>query len=364
LSFPSQFRGDATAHTRDALRHTVRQHFVSDVPVGLFLSGGIDSTALLALAQLTGHQGISTFAIAVDDPAADESALARRSAQHFGADHHELRLDANAVRPWFATFLQHLDQPSIDGFNTFTVSALARQHGMKVVLSGLGGDELFGGYSSFQKIPALLRLHPLLSRLPGLCPLLERGKPQHRRLADFLRSPGRAEDAYSALRGIFSQAEAEALTQWITGTRAAPPEPQPLPPSPSAGDAICQLELTRYLRNQLLRDSDVMSMAHGLELRVPFVDQDLWEQTAMIPAKQRLRGQKSLLTAAVPEIPDWILNQKKRGFLFPYQKWLGSDWGQSLTAAAAGAPTPMPNWYQQWSVFVLKHCIEKLGLSA
>ena len=364
LTFSSTFTGDATAHTRAALQHSVRQHFVSDVPVGLFLSGGIDSTVLLALAQATGHQRLSTFAIAVDDPAADESALARRSALHFGAVHHELRLDASNVRPWFADFLHHLDQPSIDGFNTFIVSALARQHGMKVVLSGLGGDELFGGYSSFQKIPTLLRLHPLLSRLPGLYRLLQRGKPQHRRLADFLHSPGGVGDAYSALRGIFSKAEAQTLTRWLTGSETAPvAPPQPLPDL-NLGDAISRLELTRYLRNQLLRDSDVMSMAHGLELRVPFVDQELWQQTAMIPAKQRLRGQKSLLTAAVPEIPEWILNQKKRGFLFPYQKWLGSDWGQSLTAAAAGAPTPMPNWYQQWSVFVLKHCIQKLGLSA
>lgn len=361
LDFKSSFTGDAVAHARSALIDSVRHHFVSDVPVGVFLSGGIDSTAILALANETGHRGIRSFSIAVDDAAADESPIARRTAAHFGSEHHEMRLDANVARGLFSEFLKHLDQPTIDGLNTFTVSSLARQHGMKVVLSGLGGDELFGGYSSFTKIPKMLRLHPVLSRVPGLAAMLQRGKPQHRRLADFLRSSGTVEDAYAALRGIFSKGEAAALTQWITGGQGRQ-EGQERQEGQTIGDAVSELELTRYMRNQLLRDSDVMSMAHGLELRVPFVDRVLCEKVAMIPTAERLRGQKALLTDAIHEVPEWVVNQKKRGFLFPYQKWLGSEWGSAFAEVTAGAPVAMPNWYQKWSVFVLRHCLKSLGL--
>lgn len=366
LDFSPSPSGDPVAETREALLDSVRHHFVSDVPVGVFLSGGIDSTAILALASETGHRGISSFSIAVDDEAADESAVARRTAAHFGSNHHEMRLDADVARTLFGQFLQHLDQPSIDGLNTFTVSSLARQHGMKVVLSGLGGDEFFGGYSSFTKIPRMLRLHPVLGRVPGLPAMLRHGRPQHRRMADFLQGPGSVEDAFGALRGIFSRPEAARLTEWLTGSRLPPESPRATSrDSNEAGvsNAISRLEVTRYMRNQLLRDSDVMSMAHGLELRVPFVDRVLAERVAQIPAALRLRPNKSLLTDAVPEVPEWVVNQKKRGFLFPYQKWLGSEWGRAFDEAAAGAPVSTSLWYQKWSVFVLRQSLRTLQIS-
>jgi len=361
LSSPALSAGsDPVALTREALLDSVRHHFISDVPVGIFLSGGIDSTALLALANTTGHQGCETFSITVDDAAADEGPIARRTAQHFDAEHHEMRLDAGVAQGLFARFLDHLDQPTIDGLNTYTVSALAHQHGMKVVLSGLGGDELFGGYSSFQTIPKMCRWHAMARSLPGLCPLLDMGQSKHRRLADFLRSPGTVEDAYSSLRGIFSKAEAAQLTTWITGREEVKTESKKWKAEGCIPDQISELELTRYMRNQLLRDSDVMSMAHGLELRVPFVDRVLLEAVADIPAAVRLQANKRLLTQAVPEVPDWVVNQKKRGFLFPYQKWLGSEWGQTFEHATRGAPVRMATWYQKWSVFVLQHTARKL----
>lgn len=355
---------EAVKMTRSALLESVDHHFVSDVPVGIFLSGGIDSTALLALANETGHAGCSTFSIAVDDEAADESAIARRSATHFGSDHHELRLDAELAQESFSQFLDHLDQPTIDGFNTFTVSKLAARHGMKVVLSGLGGDEVFGGYASFAKIPMMCRWHGIARRVPGLATLLERSKPQHRRLADFLRSPGTAANAYASLRGIFSQTEAAQLTAWITGGKADSGKwkMEDGVRLSCMGDQISELELTRYMRHQLLRDSDVMSMAHGLELRVPFVDRALLESVASIPAALRLQPGKRLLTQAVPEVPDWVVNQKKRGFLFPFQKWLGSSWGEAFNDASRSAPVPMSTWYQKWSLFVLRHCMKTLGV--
>ncbi len=365
-AFPSDFTGDAQALTREALLDSVRHHFVSDVPVGVFLSGGIDSTAILALANATGHRGCSTFSIAVDDVAADEGPVARRTAAHFDSQHHEMRLDASVAQGLFAEFLDHLDQPSIDGLNTFTVSRLAAQHGMKVVLSGLGGDEVFGGYSSFGKIPKMCRWHRMARMIPGLIAILERSKPQHRRLAEFLRSPGRVEDAYASLRGIFSQAEAVKLTHWITGRQATFVEPQASSLNLRAtniADQVSELELTCYMRNQLLRDSDVMSMANGMELRVPFVDRGLFEAVSRIPAATRLQPGKRLLTDAVPEVPDWVVNQKKRGFLFPFEKWLGSSWGESFAHASQNAPVPVTTWYQKWSLFVLRRSMTSLGLA-
>ncbi len=361
-TFPGDFYGNAQTITRDALLDSVRHHFVSDVPVGIFLSGGIDSTAILALANITGHRGCSTFSIAVDDAAADESLIARRTAAHFGSKHHEMRLDAKVAQGLFAEFLDHLDQPSIDGLNTYTVSAFARQHGMKVVLSGLGGDELFGGYASFQTIPKMLRWHRMMRFVPGIAALLDRGKSRHRRLADFLRSSGTAEDAYRSLRGIFSKSEATKLTQWITGQSNIQHPPSSIQHPATPADQISELELTRYMRNQLLRDCDVMSMAHSLELRVPFVDRTLFEALASIPSAVRLSKGKRLLTDAVPEVPEWVVNQKKRGFLFPYQKWLGNEWGQAFNEATLQSPVPTPQWYQRWSVYVLKHCMKSLGL--
>ena len=354
------------AAAREALQDSVRHHFVSDVPVGIFLSGGIDSTAVLALANATGHQGVSAFSVAVDDAGADESPIARRTAAHFGADYQEMRLDAKVAQVLFSQFLTHLDQPSIDGLNTFTVSALARQHGVKVVLSGLGGDELFGGYASFTKIPRMLRWHQVIRRLPGARALLTHtlsGTPQHRRLAEFLRGPGTVEDAFASLRGIFSRAEAAKLTEWITGCTPANTTNREQKIADSVPDEISRLELSRYMRNQLLRDSDVMSMAHGVELRVPLVDRVLFEALAAIPACVRLQPGKRLFTQAVPEVPGWVVSQKKRGFLFPYQKWLSGEWGNAFEDCVQGSPVPMVTWYQKWSLFVLRQCLANLGLT-
>jgi asparagine synthase (glutamine-hydrolysing) len=111
------------------------------------------------------------------------------------------------------------------------------------------------------------------------------------------------------------------------------------------------------MRNQLLRDSDVMSMAHGLELRVPFVDKRLFETLATLPATQRLQPGKKLLLQAVPEIPEWVANQPKRGFTFPYEKWLEASWGDSFHTVTKSIPFPNPTWYQRWALFMLERWI-------
>lgn len=357
--------------TRAALLDSLSAHFVSDVPVGVFLSGGIDSTALVALARELGHRDLATFSIGVDHAGLDESNVARRSALHFGTAHHELRMTAETGESVFQGFLQSVDQPSIDGFNSYTVSNFAQKQGMKVVLSGLGGDELFGGYPSFQRVPKMARLGQTLHRIPGLASglgtLMEHYAPQARwrRLGGFLCQNPSLPNAWKTFRGVFSPNEARRIAHRLLEARGEPPSathqsaeatlsPSSVDPDLSNGDTISALELTLYMRNQLLRDSDVMSMANSLELRVPFVDQRLFEAVAQIPADQRLSQGKALLLQAVPEVPEWVSNQPKRGFTFPFEQWMGQSLGDTFQTVSQQLPHRNATWYQRWAVFMLQ----------
>lgn len=364
IEFPSAPLPENPARLlREALLDSVRHHFVSDVPVGIFLSGGIDSTVLVALAREIGIKNISTFSIGVADEKLDESSLARRTAEHFGTDHHELVLGEEDAKKRFEQYVSHIDQPSIDGFNTFVVSSFARECGIKVVLSGLGSDELFAGYPTFEKVPGLVKMSGWLGKLPGLRQNVGLRMEYHmdsnrlRRLGSFLQSENTVRNAYRAFRGIFSRRSARLLAIRFSGVplseimiRSA--EVVNPPAMNDLRDEVSHCELSLYMRNQLLRDSDVMSMANSLELRVPFVDRVLFETVARIPASIRLQQGKKLLLAAVPEVPEWISNQPKRGFLFPYEKWAASTWKSLFQEAEEIIPVSTPAWYQIWCVFI------------
>lgn len=362
---------EAVADVRSALLDSVRSHFVSDVPVGIFLSGGIDSTALVALAKHAGHENVATFSIGVDDGALDESTLARRTADHFGTRHSTLSLNAELGQRLFTRFLAAMDQPTIDGLNTYTVSSFASEQGMKVVLSGLGGDEMFAGYRSFDHVPKLHALAkavhqvPLAGEMAGWAMERYPNSAKIRRIGTLLRSETSIKNAYRCFRGIFSLHEAR-----ILAARYLQCSPQDLPYLSDEDldfmdprDAVSECEITLYMRNQLLRDSDVMSMAHGLELRVPLVDRALFERIARVPAAQRLRSGKQMLLDAVPEIPEWIRSQTKRGFVFPFEKWLDQKWGESFAEATRKLPYGRPTWFMRWAVFALDHWIQRHGLN-
>lgn len=364
---------DAVDTLREALLATVRRHFVSDVPVGIFLSGGVDSTSLVALARATGVSDLSTFSIGVDDSALDESSIARRTAAHFRTRHLEMQLDESTGRKLFEHFIRHIDQPSIDGYNTYTVSTFAREHGMKVVLSGLGSDELFAGYRTFADVPRLAALSKRLDGCQGLRSqagrLMERlPSSRLRRVGTFFQKPPSIQSACRAYRGIFCNRDARILAARYAGMSEPVSSPlrdanAPPPPLLTPGDEVSRCELSLYMRNQLLKDSDVMSMARGLELRVPFVDRSFFESVASIPASIRLQAGKKILLSAVPEIPDFVAGQPKRGFLFPYQKWATSTWGSLFEHSSRQLPVPRPSWYQQWCVFMLNQWMDQHGLS-
>ena len=204
-SHQAMTRNEAVRRTRSALEECVGRHLVSDVPVGIFLSGGIDSTVLLALARraLGEEAEIRTFSVGFDDPAFDESSAARRTAERFRARHTEWRMTPEEGGAEIAAYLAAMDQPTIDGFNTWCVSKLARREGMKVVLSGLGGDEWFAGYGSFARLP---QLRGFYSTMPGPARRLlarvfdaARAGSPWRRLAAFLRGGGTWLEAFHAL---------------------------------------------------------------------------------------------------------------------------------------------------------------------
>lgn len=358
---------DPVAATREALLDSIRHHFVSDVPVGVFLSGGMDSTAILGLAAQSQRARLRTFSLTFPGSSLDEGPDARRTAQHFGADHHEWAIDAATARSLVDDFLASADQPSIDGFNTFTVSRLARQHDTKVVLSGLGGDELFGGYPSFREVPRLAKwghragragvVGMAAARLAG-----EFGGARLRRAHDLLMPATDLANAYSVFRGIYNRSEAMSLTDHFAGTTDAVLEPVVsttlIDPTPE--DAISRLELTRYMRNQLLRDTDVMSMRWGVELRVPFLDARLFDTLSRIPADTRLAPGKALLLAAVPEIPEWVATRPKRGFLLPMAEWLDGAWGDEFGVPERVPPITMDTWPRKWAVLAFERWARQL----
>ena len=360
---------DHVAVTREALLDAVEHHFVSDTPVGVFLSGGIDSTVLVALATAIGRKGVHTFSVSFPGLPEDEGAAARRTAEHFQTTHAEWAIDAITGRQLFANFLRVADQPSIDGLNTLAVSKFARDRGMKVVLSGLGGDELFAGYPSFDEVPRLAGWNRALSLTGPLRRAAGRGiertasDPRWRRVGDLLSQPPDLFSAYTTFRGVFTRAEARRLVERYT-TAGATPLCLPHAPEaddPTVRDRVSRLELSRYMRNQPLRDSDTMSMAYGLELRVPFLDGPLVDTVARIPARDRLRAGKQLLLSAVPEVPDWVAGMPKRGFIFPFERWMADEWRETFAGLDRDCPVPTQTWYRKWCVFVLDRWVERLG---
>src|SRR6266403_265542 len=354
---------------RKSLEESIERHLVSDVPVGIFLSGGIDSTTLVALATRTAKSELRTFCISFDDSEFNEGEIAARTAEHFGSKHTDWRLDSATAKGLLAKFLEASDQPSIDGFNTFCVSKLAHDHGLKVVLSGVGGDEIFGGYQSFQLVPRMVHASRMLDPARPLRKVagrvLQRGFTSARTnlLGQFLCDVPITAAAYWATRGIFTPKEVQRLLPryGCTEIGAETQLAMYVPAQPTLLDEISYLEIARYMRNQLLRDSDVMSMAWSLELRVPFVDSKLMEQIARIPAEIRLRHGKQILLEAMPEIPPWVRNRPKMGFSFPFKDWVTGEWDDVFRRIRAQSPVRLKNWYRTWCLFALDNFVTRLS---
>ena len=329
------------------LAESVRIRLVSDVPLGAFLSGGLDSSSVVAFMRQATSGPIRTCSMAFAERDYSEARYARAVADALGTDHYERVVTADELVQEFDDILSSLDQPSVDGVNTYFVSQTARQAGLTVALSGLGGDELFGGYpNTFVQVPQMLRALRLVQAVPG-GPQLTRAAlncvPLRRRwtrVRDALARPASPAGAYLTRRGLFSPAEVRALVSpevWQTGVEGFDPVQHV---SERADDAegtpsfcvrpfewISRAELRTYTHHQLLRDTDVMSMAHSLEVRVPLLDAELVEAVLRLPTAVKVNGMagpKPLLKRAVGErLPDSVRQRSdKQGFIFPLDPWL------------------------------------------
>jgi asparagine synthase (glutamine-hydrolysing) len=390
----------AAKQLRPLLEDAVRAHLIADVPVGLFLSSGLDSGAIAALAAKA-QGGIQSFTLTFPGTAFDEAELARVAASRFKTKHTEVALRGESVLARLGEALAGLDQPTMDGINTYFVSWAARQVGLKVALSGLGGDELFAGYQTFADTPRLLRLIkcawfvPAAVRrmtAPVVAGLAARpGSPDAgRKVAAAWAYPDTLPHAYFFTRTLFPPGQLEKIIEprfrpstvsadgvtldptWLGWLGRTADEARKL--EPVAG--ISWLEMRTYMAGTLLRDTDSVSMAQSLEVRVPLLDTPLVEFVGALPdaARSRPGAQKALLVEALGDLlPQEMLAQRKRTFTLPWEEWLRGPLRARMEASFAD-PAPhlgaylrpagirtvwtdflarKTSWSRPWSLYVL-----------
>ena len=319
-----------------AVEDSVAAHLESDVPVAVFLSAGLDSGLIAALARRRLPEPPVTFTLTFDvlaGTAADEGLLAARVAQALGTRHVERRVGRADFAGLWPAALAAMDQPSIDGFNTFVVSRAAHEAGLKVVLSGLGGDEVFGSYPSFRDVPAFERAARRIGRLPGIAaawPGLARLAADRPKLPGLVRYGRTRAGAYFLRRGLFLPEELPALLgqeMAEEGLRRCDPVAAVSSVLGRPGEDpwidVHRMETALYMRHQLLRDSDWASMAWSVELRVPLVD--AWLRAHLAAAgfePARSQGKAAFVRQAAPELPAELFNRPKTGFYIPVMEWL------------------------------------------
>ena len=335
---PCATREDFIRQLRERLDDSTRAHLLADVPVGAFLSGGLDSAAIVGLMTRASGARLKTFTIGFEDAAYSEAGTAEETARFFGTDHHTHLLTGAQVAGDIDRYLAACDQPTGDGLNTYYASQAAHAGGVTVALSGLGGDELFGGYPSFSQVPVLAARLRWWWALPG--PLrravvfrLRRGDTRRQKLADVLESARDVHEIAALQRRVFS----EPRRRGILSPAARGELGRQTPFHPELGalrmdldpERIFRLvsawELRTYMADVLLRDSDVMSMRHSLELRVPFIDRPLIEWLWRQPSKFKStpREPKSVLVAAMGDLlPPGLATRPKQGFTLPMDSWM------------------------------------------
>ncbi|HEU5460202.1 MAG TPA: asparagine synthase (glutamine-hydrolyzing) [Pyrinomonadaceae bacterium] len=320
-------RDEAVALLRSELEETVRLHLVSDVPLGVFLSGGMDSSALVALMTRMGHQP-KTFSVVFDENTFTEAPFSRAVAERFDTVHSEIRLSEQRLIQLMPDAIAAIDQPTMDGINTFVVSSAVKNAGITVALSGLGGDELFAGYPSFRRA---IKLSSQMSKrvlraASGFGKIALNGSVQRHKFWQLANSECWPSDVYRISRQLFSN---DSVTR-ITGRATAVCHKNGHDQSSDVVNEISRLELTGYMTNTLLRDTDAMSMAHSLEVRVPFVDTKLVDYVLSLPGEWKLSRKSSmpkpLLADALADLlPRDFLARPKMGFTLPFEKWLQKD---------------------------------------
>lgn len=328
---------------REALADSVRNHLIADVPVGVFLSSGLDSTTLTGLAAEHHGTGLETLTLGFEEfkgTDKDEAPLAELVAEHYGTDHRTKWVAGSAFHEERGALFLAMDQPSIDGVNTYFVSKAAAASGLKVALSGLGGDELFGGYDTFSQVPKLAGWAGIIpgGRVLGRglravsAPVINHfSKSISPKMAGVLELGTRLGDAYLLRRGLFMPWE---LPQVLDADLACQgwADLQPLVRLNQAPESISEprravsaLEMEWYMRCQLLRDADWAGMAHSLEIRVPLVDEVLFKGLAPTLGHPGSPGKNDMARTPKTPLPDEVLNRPKTGFFVPVRNWLQGE---------------------------------------
>jgi asparagine synthase (glutamine-hydrolysing) len=383
--------GKIRSHIRELLLQSVSRRLVSDVPVGAFLSGGIDSSAVVGLMAEASTARPNTFTVSFEEKAYDESSYAELIAKKFNTVHTRMLLKPTDFLDELGNALGAMDTPSGDGVNTYVVSKAIRRNGVKVALSGMGGDELFAGYPFFRQFLQLqnnkwLWSLPRAARRTTSRFLAPTGKGG--RIGQLLQLPSPSiANVYPIFRQILSSRDIQRLTS-LAATPGSASELAHRNGSLSALPLLSQVSVAEYLgytRDTLLKDTDQMSMAWGLEVREPFFDQDLIEYVLAVPDSIKTPTYpKSLLVESLqPMLPDEIVHRKKQGFLFPWELWLKKElrsfadthirnmchrefvdgpalmgyWSRFL------AGDKHSRWSELWLFIVLDHWLEANGVS-
>ena len=377
---------DLPALVRSRLEDSIRSRLISDAPIGVFLSGGIDSVVVTTLAAQQATSQVRTVSVVFKETGYSEKPYIDLVARRLGTDHTEVCLTHQNLTDMIPGAISAMDQPSFDGINTYVVSRAARDAGLTVALSGIGGDELFGGYASFRYSPMLERLRrwlplPLTPAASAAIRLVLKDSDRTRKLDRWIRRANGNMGASILLRELFGPDETANLV----------PDAMPAEETSLLGmrdldefNAVSLGELSTYLKNILLRDTDAMSMAHSLEVREPLLDHRLVELIASLPGSAKLRGNtpKPLLTAAMGrDLPEEIVRRRKMGFTLPFADWmrhemytlvrdtlLDRDMGGQLNEVLDGDAVARTwhdfcegrtSWHRPWSLFVLRHWGER-----
>ena len=387
---PASFEGnrdDAVTRLRSELEESVRLHLVSDVPLGVFLSGGMDSSALVALLTRVSDQRPKTFSVVFDEAAYTEAPFSRAVAERFNTDHSEIHLTEERLLEILPGAINAIDQPTMDGINTFVVSSAVKRKGITVALSGLGGDELFAGYPSFRRALRFSAMSASSKRVmraaAGIGKRALNGSVQRQKFWQLMSSAGGPAETYRISRQLFSS---DFIFE-MTGRAVRHESRNGHGHDSDVVNAISGLEMRGYMTNTLLRDTDAMSMAHSLEVRVPFVDTRVVDVALSLPGKWKLgEGPKPLLADVMSDLlPRDFMRRPKMGFTLPFEKWIRGKLRDEIAAVLEDerrlslvglksetvkktwrrflqAPNSV-GWSRPWAIYVLVKWCEGNGVS-
>lgn len=356
-------REEMLMRLREALLDSVRHHLIADVPVGIFLSSGLDSTTIAALAAETGVKELHTITLGFKEYRGtinDEVPLAEQVASDYGTKHKTIWIEKTDFNVELELLLSSMDQPTTDGVNSYWVSKAAVRAGLKVAISGLGGDEIFGGYPSFSQLPRMVKLLGPMSVTPWLGRMLRTVSVKFlkqftsQKYAGIFEYGGTYSGAYLLRRGMFMPWElpelldAEMVREGWRELQTLVRLEDTVAKIGNDHMKVSALEMIWYMRNQLLRDTDWASMAQSLEIRVPLVDLKLLREVAPLLCTNSAPNKHDMATTPSISLPGAVLNRRKTGFSVPIREWLSTEkgdaqerslrrWAKKIYAANTGA---------------------------